>query len=423
MKTKVQHLEPCKKRLEIEIPPNVVLRKFDEVYSQIAKSARIPGFRQGKAPRELLEKYHANLAKEEVLKDLIPTFYHKAVKEADLVPVSLPEISDVQLETKGPLFFRAIVEVRPEVKIKSYRKLRLRRNKLPVNEDDIDKSLKALQEANAEFKTVGERAVRKEDYLICDYEFIVEGKLIEEKKNHWLLVEDSKLIPGFGLEQIIGAMPGDIREIRADLPENFFKPEYAKKPATLRVNIKEIKEKNLPQLDDEFARDLGEFQNLDELKSKIREDLKKRYEFKEKEDLREQIVDQLLKASSLSLPSSLVRAQTDRLKENARSQILKSGFKEEEINSRQKELDERLRLTAERQLKMSFILEKIAQIENIRVSDEELEKDIELIAQKLNREMSEVKRDLEEKALLDGLRQQLLEEKVLEFLLQEVEVS
>ncbi len=151
--------------------------------------------------------------------------------------------------------------------------------------------------------------------------------------------------------------------------------------------------------------------------------MKGRNEFKEKEDLKEQIADELLKASSLSLPNSLVRAQTDRLKENARLQMLKSGFKEEEITSRQKQLDERLKLTAERQLKMSFILEKIAQIENIKVNDEELEKDIELIAQKLNRDMNEVKRNLEEKDLLSSLRQQLLEEKMLDFLLQEAEVS
>jgi FKBP-type peptidyl-prolyl cis-trans isomerase (trigger factor) len=350
MKSSVKKLKNCKHSLEINLPIDKVKEAFDEVYSDLGKYAIVPGFRQGKAPRDLLELHYSKTAKEEVLKKLIPETYEKILEEYKLNPIGYPDVTDVKLDMKEGFSYKASIETRPEINLRSYKGLKLTKKSLEVKEDDLIKNLEYLREMHSQ-------SVPKEGSL--------------------------------------------------------------------------EKEKILPNLDDEFAKDLG-FENLEKMKEAIRQELKAKLEQDSEADLEVQIINKLLDNMDFEVPETLVNSEKERLIKDVdmRIKYMEALQKKEKPDKKfnleekdKKELEENAYKQAVRQVKAFFILDKIAQAEQIYLKEEEIDKYIEGLAAQYKKTKDEIKGYLEKGHGMDELVVNMRNKKVMEFLLKEAKVE
>lgn len=423
MKTKIEDLKSCRKLLKIEVSPEEIASAYDEVYKEIGKVAKIPGFRVGKVPRKLLETYHRETATEEALKSVIPQYYQEALEDADLEPVAQPEFGEVKFGESGRLTFEAKVEVKPKFKLKDYKGLKLKKKNREVAQADIDRALADLRDSCATFQTLEEAAVESGHYIVCDLEWFVEGKSTRKKENAWLAV-DEKSLPKELFSSLVGARPGEKRKISVDdtLKESS-NPEHAGKPVNFEVQINQIKKKNLPPLDHEFVKELGSFQSLDELKKGVEKELVSKNERLIRQDLEDQLIEQLLKQTNFEVPNSLIEGEIKESMEDARRRLLKEGYKNEQILKEQKQMEPALRVHATKQVRLFFILSTIAKQEKISATDEELDRLLESMARQMGQEPDKAKEDWIKKGLMERLRWQLIEAKVMEFLLKEAKIE
>lgn len=350
MKSSVKKLKNCKHCFEINLPPEKVKEAFDDVYSDIGKYATVPGFRQGKAPRDLLELHYSKAAREEVLKKLIPETYEKILTEHKLDPIGYPDVTDVKLDIKEGFSYKASIETRPEISLKNYKGLNLKRKNTEIKEEDLAKNLEYLREMH------------------------------------------SQNVPKEGTEE---------------------------------------KEKVLPKLDDEFAKDLG-FENLDKLKEAMKQNLKTKLEQDSEADLEVQIIDKLLDNMDFEVPESLVNSEKERLIKDAdmRIKYMEALQKKENPDKKfaleekdKKELEENAFKQAVRQVKAFFILDKIAHTEKIYLKEEEIDKYVESLAAQYKKTKDEIKSYLEKGHGMDELAVNMRNKKVMEFLLKEAKVE
>ena len=265
MKAKIRSVEECTSLLEIDVPSTDIEKAFDEVYAEMTKYANIPGFRVGKAPKELVRQHYGKSAKEEVLKRLVPEAYRSAVLEHNITPIGMPEISDVNFEGEGKLSFKAKVSTRPVFKLKNYKGIKVEKSPATVCDDDINKMLENLREANAKYVSVEDRPVQMGDYVVSDMDCSVNGKPVHKRReNLWLLLEKDSLVPGLA-EKMVGMNKGDERDIETTVPEKYPDKTVAGKFAKYHIKAKEIKKRELPELNDEFAKIFAK-SNMDELK-------------------------------------------------------------------------------------------------------------------------------------------------------------
>jgi FKBP-type peptidyl-prolyl cis-trans isomerase (trigger factor) len=350
MKSSIKKLKNCKKIFEVKLPPEKVRDEFDKVYESIKKVASVPGYRVGKAPRDLLELHYAKTAKEEVIKNLIPETYGKILEEYKLYPIGYPDITDVKMDFKEGFSYVATIETRPEFSLKNYKGLKLKKKLVEVKDEDISKNLETLREINAQ-------NVPKKD--------------------------------------------------------------------------SEEKERVLPKLDDDFAKDLG-FENLEKLKDAVREGLKKKLEEESEADLEVQIINQLVDEIDFEVPESLVNSEKERLVKDANMRLAYIGAIQEKqspdkkftlTDKDKKELEENAEKQALRQVKAFFILDKIAQLEKIYLKEEELEKRIEEMAAQYKKTKEEIRKHLEKNHLLDEMAVNMRNTKVMEFLVKEAKID
>jgi len=422
MKRSIQKPDPCKRILEIEIPPQEILSIEEDVYNDIRKIAKMPGFRTGKAPLGMVKKSYQKQAGEELLRRSIPEFYEKAVAEEKLSPIEMPHVYDVNWQWGKPLVFKARFDVEPDIRLKAYKGLKIKKKKNEVKEEEIDKVLKDLQEKNAELRVVEPRPLKKGDFVLCDYKSLLADKVLESKENVWFSLEENTNLSGFA-DQLLGANVGETKKLNLDLPQDFPDKNLGGKKIEMEVKIKEIKEKKLPVLDDEFAKTVGQFNAISELKEGIKRDLISLKEVGAKKDIEAMAIDLLLEANKFSLPGSMVDRYTANLEHRFRQDLTRKGVKKEEIEKSNDLIKKRAREEAEKQVRIYFILERISQKENITVSDEELDKHIENLAKQLRQDFDKVKKNFSQKHLLEELRLELREEKVMSFLLQNAQIE
>lgn len=416
-------MENCTRLIEVIISQDIVKRKFAEIFDQIQKSVRVPGYRLGNAPRDMVEKQYAQDAKDEVLKDLIPEHYANALQEHSLEPVDLPRISDIELKDDSPLSFKATVSVRPDIQLKGYKGLGVKKKRIPVSEEDVEKYLSLLQDMNAKYTNVTGRAVKKGDYVICDMKCTIDGKCTDDRKNAWLFVDENYIIKDM-VGHIVDMKEGDQKIIEITLPQDYQAKEFAGKKAVFDIKLHQIKQKDLPKLDDEFAKEMGDTKNLDELKGKIRQDIQKKKERDVNVDMENQLIGALLKENShFEIPASLVERQLKGLVEDAKSKLMTRGFKKEDVEAKAEELNKNLRHEAQNRVRLYFILDEIAKKENIIAQDPDIDDAIKLIAQRSSKTPQEVKDDYQKNDLIDNLAEDIREEKILKFLLKEAKIE
>ncbi|MGE4357466.1 MAG: trigger factor [Candidatus Omnitrophota bacterium] len=422
MKKNLQKIDHCQRVLEIEVSPEEIMPIEEEVYQDIQKIALLPGFRKGKAPLEMVKKFYRDEAEREIVKRTIPEFFKKAIYLENLVPLEVPQIYDVDWQRGKSLFFKARFEVKPVFRLKPYKNLKIKKKKLEVKDDEIEKVLESLREKYAELAVVEPRPLKKGDFILCDYKSKTGEKIIEEKENVWLSLEENVNFAGFA-EQLYGANVGETKKINLTIPQEFPDEKMRGKVLEIEVKIKEIKEKHLPEINDEFAKTVGGFKSISELKEAIRKDLISLKEVQIKKEMEAQILSALLELNKFSLPSSLLEKSKANFIKRFREELKKRGLTEKEIQDADEVIKKRAEMEAEKEIRILFILDNIAEKENIQVSDEEVEEHIRKLAEQWKEDFDRLKKNFLEKNLWEEIRLELREEKVMEFLLKNAQIE
>lgn len=423
MKHTYKDIEGSRREFLIEIPSHQVAKELDRIYKEMEETVHIPGFRKGRVPRDILEKYHRKDAQERALSDMVSSSYREAVRESDTIPVSLPKISDIKFKEGDSLSYKATVDIKPKVNLKRYKNIKVKKRLIEIKDEDVQKYLSALRESYAEYKSIEDRPARFGDYLVCDILCEVDGKpLYKEQKNVWLFLDEKHPIPKLA-EGLIGVKKGEEKNIKALLPEDKDNPKYSKKEASFRVKVNQIKEKHLPEIDDEFVKGLGTYENVLQLKEAAKKDLERKSENRSKADMSSQILEELLKNSSFLPPKGLLEEETERLVQEAKEELRRKNVKNEEIEKRIKEYQKDFEKEAIRKVRLYFILDEIAKIENIDVTETEIEEALSLLSQQSNMSLEEVKKYYKDNNLIPSLRNQLKESKTIEFLLNNADIK
>ena len=425
MKVQVEEISGVKKKVHVEIGEEEVSQEIQSIYDDLKKKAKIKGFRPGKVPQAILERYFKDYVKGEAAQKLIQDTIPKAFEDSNLRPVSTPVIDPQELEKGKPFQYSAIIEIKPEFAMEDYLGLKIEGKKEEVKEEEVEERLKGLQNLYANLKAIPEpRPIRNGDFVILDYEASLEDKPLDEGKaiDYTVEVGSGRFIPAFE-EKLIGLNPEEGREIEVSFPVDYGYKKWAGKTLSFHVKIKEIKEKILPSLDDEFAKDLGSYSSLGELKARLRQDLEKEKQSVLDRQLKDQLVDRLIQAHPFDLPESLVEEQAKSLVADTKTRLASQGVAFESLGVTEEKLKEDYLETARKQVRTFLILEKISEREGIAVTDDEAEERLKEISEKTRQKLDAVKRYYEKNGLMPELKAGILTNKTLNLLLEKAEIA
>ncbi len=425
MKANVEEISAIKKKVLVEIPENQVTEEVDTFYKDLGKKAKIKGFRPGKVPRNILERYFKDYVKAEVIQKLIQDSYPTALSETDLHPVSPPVIDPGEFAEGKPFLYSAVVEVKPDIQLEGYTGLKIEGKREETKEEEVEERLKVLQNLHANLKTISEtRPIQAGDYVILDYEGSMEGQPLEGGKAIDFTVEvgSGQFIPAFE-EKLIGLKSEEEREIEVSFPEDYGYTKWAGKTISFHVKIKEIKEKILPPLDDEFAKDIGDYASLEELKAKLSGEIQREKELALGRQLKDQVVDQLLQAHPFEVPQNLVEEQAKALVSDTKLRLTAQGLELKNLGLSEEKLQGDYRTMAEKQVRAFLILEKIAGQEGIEVTDEEAEARLREISERMHQKFDVVKHYYEKNGLLPEVKAGIIRDKTLDFLIERANIN
>ncbi len=421
MKVTVESVSSVKKIMNVEIPEETVVRELNDAYKKLKKTAKIKGFRTGKAPRSVLERLFKKDVHNDISSKLIQDSFIQALKEADLDIVAKPDIDPPGLDEKGPYKYAATVEIKPEIEEIDFKNLTLKKFLYHVTDEEMDVQLKMLQKKLAKQNPIAEdRRVRENDFVLIDYQGFKDSKPFAETQkteNHAMKVGEGQILKEFD-DQLIGMKTGDNREIKVKFPEDYFNNKLADSEITFQVTLHEIREEVLPEIDDEFAKNFGKYETLDNLKDAITKNLDEGYAKRAEQEMNEQIFKSLIKKTEFELPDSMVNYELEGIiKEVERTLAYHNKSMEDQGLSREI-LVEKQRETAEKKVRRHLILDKIVEQENMTLSDEELENGFEEMAQGFNQSVEEIKKYYNQNNdNLEFFKQTLLEKQAIELII------
>lgn len=422
----VENVSTVKKKISLEIPSERVSREIEKVYGEIRRSASIKGFRKGKVPQPVIEKHYGDRMEADVMKNLVNDSYPRALAENGIVPVSTPEFESDALKPGEPFKYTVTVETLPEIELKDYRGLQVEKRKFVPDEVVIDGRIKELQDGMAQLKVVeGARPAADGDFVVIDFKGFLDGVPFERgaAEDYVLQLGSKQFIPGFE-EQVIGMSLGDTREIAVTFPADYGSSELAGKPVTFEVVLKEIKEKEVPPLDDEFARLFGPYDTMEQLKARIGEVFATEELQKIENELRDRIVKTLIEKHEFEVPEALVEKQLAVLVENMKSNLAGQNLTLEKIGSSEEQIRSQARSVAVSQVKGSLLLAAVADKENIQVDDAQVEDKIRDVAAQANKDFEAIQGLYARNPYAkDNLVMQLREDKAIDFLLQHAGVT
>ncbi len=423
MNVTVENLSPCKKLVRFEVDAKAVDEAFGSVTKDFMKHAKMPGFRPGKAPEAMVTKQYAKDIEEEVKRKLIGDAYRQGIKEHKFNVVGYPDIEEIQFNRGQPLQFAATIEINPEFELPEYRGLPAKRETAVVTDEDVTKAIDALRSQAADFKKV-DREVKEGDYVVVNYTGTSEGKPLTEiaptarglteQKGFWVEVKPDSFIPGFA-QQLIGAKAGDKRTVNVDFPAEFVTPQLAGKKATYEVEVAEVKEKTLPELNDALAKTYGA-DDLEKLRAGVRQDLQNELNSRQKRSIRNQLVKALSEKVSFDLPESTLQVETRNVVYEMVSENQRRGVPKELMEQKKDEIYNAAQGIAKERLKVSFVFHKISEKEGIRAEQHEMNTRITLMAQANQMAPQKFLQELEKRNGVAEVYQQIIHEKVLDFL-------
>ena len=407
-------------KMEITIEAEKFTNAIKKVYFQNAKYFNIPGFRKGKAPQAIVEKYYGKeIFYEDAFNEIAGEEYEKAVEENKIDVVSKPEIDIVQMEKGQDLIFTATVQTKPEVKLKQYKGIEIPKIEYNVKESDIENQLKQMQEQNARMLSV-ETPVEKGNTVVIDFEGFVDGVAFDGGKaeNHSLEIGSGTFIPGFE-DQIIGMKLDEEKDIKVKFPDEYFSKDLAGKDAVFKIKLHEIKKKELPELDDEFAKDVSEFDTLKELKESIKEKLEKQNQEREKYEKQDAVMREVVDGLTVDIPSGMIEIEIDNMVKEMEQRMSYQGIKLEQYLKMVNKTEEEFRKEYEPQaidaIKSRLALEEIIKQEKIETSEDEVKEKIKEMAQNYGKKPEELEAN---QNIKDYIKQGIENEKAINLLVE-----
>ncbi|MCD7032882.1 trigger factor [Metabacillus sp. GX 13764] len=422
MTAKWEKLEGNQGKLTVEVDSAVFETALDEAFKKVVKQVSIPGFRKGKVPRSLFEqRFGVESLYQDAVDIVLQQEYPKAIDEAGIEPIDRPEIDIDQIERGQNLIFTAKVEVKPEVKLGDYKGLGVEKESAEVTDEDIDSELKTLQERNAELVVKEDGKVENGDSVVLDFEGFVDGEAFEggQAENYSLEIGSNTFIPGFE-EQLVGAETGAEKEVEVTFPEEYHAEELAGKKAVFKVKIHEIKAKELPELDDEFAKDVNdEVETLDELKAKTRERLEESKKAETENQLRDQLVEKAAENAEVEIPQAMINSEVDRMMKEFEQRLQMQGMNLElyfQFSGQDEEaLRQQMNEDAAKRVKFNLTLEAIAAAENLEASDEEVNSELSKMAEMYSMPVESLTQAL---GSTDAVKEDLKIRKAIDFLVE-----
>jgi trigger factor len=426
----VENLAPCKKLVRVEVEAQQVDDTFNTVTKDFQRHASLPGFRPGKAPRDMvLRKYEKDIT-DEVKRKLISDSYREAVDEKKLEVVGYPDIEEIQFGRGKTLQFAATIETAPEFELPEYKGLEVKKEARKVTDEDIEKAIDALRQQQLDFKTV-ERPAQNGDIAVVNFTGTSDGKPITdiaatakgltEQKNFWVEMEPKSFIPGFA-DQLLGAKAGDKRTVNVDFPADFVTPELQGKKGVYEVEVVEVKEKVLPTLDDAFAKSFGA-DDVQKLREGVRRDLENELNYSQNRSVRNQLIGAMMSKVNFELPASAVEQETRNVVFDLVRENQKRGVSRELIEQEKDKIYSAAAQNAKDRVKVSFLLQKIAEKENIKVSQEEVARRVQTMAAMYQIPPDKFIKDLQKRNGFVEIYDQLANEKVLEFIQQNAKIE
>ena len=421
MKVAVEAMTGCKRRLAVEAPSDVVQQEWEKAYGRVQKQARLPGFRKGHVPRSLVKVHFADEVRREVAEHLIPDVYRQAVTEAQLDPVDEPDLQDVKLEEGAPLSFVAVVEVRPDIALGDYRGVEVEHATSPVGDEQVGEALEHMRERHAEFRTV-DRAAAPGDLVIVDYTLAPEGHDATSANGYQFLVGGGDVLPEID-QAVVGMRAGEERNVPLRFADDHRMESLRGKSGTADVKLVEVKEKLLPDLDDEFAKALGgDFETLEAVRAETRKQLEAQREAMDRRGLEEKVLDAVLAKHEFSVPEAMVMRHIAHQVEHARERMRRQGVDPDKLPWDYPKLVAELKPESEKVVRRALLLQAIAAQEGIATTDEEIDAEVEKFAQASQRPAPAVRRMMEKSGDLENLRGGLREKKTLDFLIEHAKV-
>lgn len=397
MSLQVEKLEKNMAKLTIEVSPEELEGALQHAYLKNRKQITIPGFRKGKVPRQIIEKmYGPSFFYEDAVNELIPSAYEKAVDECELELVSRPEVSIVQIEKGKPFIFTAEVAVKPEVELGQYKGIEVEKQDTAATDEEVDKEIDKERESNSRSITVEDRPVQDGDMTVIDFEGFVDGTPFEGGKgtDYPLTIGSGAFIPGFE-EQLIGAEIGKEIEVNVSFPEDYHAKDLAGKPAVFKCTVKEIKVKELPELDDDFAQDVSDFDTLEEYKADVRKKIEERKAASAKAKKEDAVIEKIIEGAKMEIPDAMVKTQAEQGVDEFAQRLQMQGMSIEQylqyMGGSIDAMVEQYKPQALKRIQSRLVLEAVVAAENLEVSDEELEAEYSRMAEQYKMEVEKLK--------------------------------
>lgn len=426
MKTLLEVISPVKKKLLVEIEPEEVSKKLDEAFKELNRRAKVQGFRPGKVPRRILEAYYGAQVVEDVARDLVKETLPKVVEETKTFPLTFPAVENETFKAGQSFKYSAIMEVKPEFELKDYLGLEVEREKVHVTDQDVQTHLEEIRKANGKLNPVGEeRGVKENDYVILDYEGFQGATPMEgiKAQNFSLRVGSHEFHQDFE-KVLIGHKAGDMIDIHVKFDDTYHHAMLAGKEVDFKVKLTNIKELELPELNDDFAKNLGaDFGDLGGLKEKIREELIAREEKRVEKEMKRRLLQKISDRVDFELPECLIESEIDYGISTLRSNFMRMGSTLEKAGLKEEILREELRPASKRRVKELLILGEIAAQTDLTVDDTEVEDGFREMALSMSQDPQVLRRYYDAHQLLDSFKERLLEEKTLNYLIKGAKIQ
>jgi trigger factor len=409
-------VEGCKHTLEITVPAEEVEAETGRAVSKVQQRAKLPGFRPGKAPSSIIRQHFAGDIRKQVLESLIPKYLNNRFEAEDLKVVGQPDITEVHLEAGEPLRFKAEFEVVPQVELQDYKGLTVKYHDPPVTDEDVDKRIEELRHSKAEFVNEDPRPVQDGDFAVLSLESLsaVEGSPVKQDEIS-LEVGGGDTLEDFS-EHLRGMHPGEEKEFDVHYPEDYGQPKLAGKTVRFRVQVKGIRRKELPEINDEFAQDLGDYRTVEELREAVRKSLFGQRQFEAQQEAKNQLVDKLVDMHDFPVPETFVDQQIKNRTEQRVRALAEQGIDPKTLNLDWKKLKDAQRDKSLREVKASMLLARISEREAINATRDEVDKEVERIARQQREPFPAVRLRFEKDGTLGRIASHIRTEKTLSFL-------
>jgi len=413
--------------ITVTVEQEKVQEEFNDTYRELSRKARIPGFRSGRIPINILEM---NLGKDyinqQVAEKLIKDTYSDAIDNSKLEPINVPKVDIAQIENKKPFIYKMILELKPDIVIPDLKDISIEKKEPKVTEKEVDEDLERIRESHAKLRSIEDRESKIGDFLIVDYESFIDGKPIPDGKREKQMIQLGEKLPAEFNNNLIGVKPGDEKDIVMRVPDNVEDKKISGKEVTHHVSVSEIKEKDMPELDDDFAKSAGEYKNLNDLREHVRKQLIERAKYQADNEFKEDLMEKVAEKIQFEVPTVLIDKQVESMMNNLKKDLANRQMTLEDYYKAIKVDEEKVKKEyhslAEKQIKKELIIDKIIQDGKIFATDEEVNKKIEEIAESTNQKPLKVRALLEKNNTLHNLKEQIKRDKAIDFLLKKVKV-